>query len=265
MSIYLQGKSADIFGVYAGMDEVAAVYSGDVQVWPDIADGDNYIVVEPPAVGSEEYVYWRHALDAVSGGEINNSRYLKFNVNDKDYYINKAPSGGEVVIMEGGVIKLSKKQANELKGIVGAALNIVAVVPQREGGWKSVEIEKEIQVCSWFLPLLNGSYFKASLVSFISINQSVKFYIEDVVSYPSGTVFAIDYSKTFTRSGKNNVTASSPTKDYNMPLSDNSFSVRFKRNGGSGGSPPYLISNKGITVVYPAFDREFNLTVLKGI
>ena len=80
MSIYLQGKEANLAGVYQGDEDIIEIWQGDEKIWPDETGVSGYLLIEAPDKGNEDYAYWKHALSDVEDGEINNAKHLMFEV-----------------------------------------------------------------------------------------------------------------------------------------------------------------------------------------
>lgn len=257
MSIYLQGRKAELVSVVAGYEPVIEVWSGDSMVWPDITDSAGGIIIEPPPSTSEDYRYWLHALDAIETLTVGNNCYLKFEVDGVEYYINKAPRGAQRVVLEGNIIKLNKQQQAAMAGKVGETIIAKAKVPAREAGWRTIPNYNNPAyetLITWSLPLIEGTYFRISAYKGQKREHAYN-QVHYVTSLPSNTRYNIGYTYVAGARGRYFYTLDTGAVEGEFITSDYAIKVSCNLYGAA-------YSDRGITVVYPGFEKEFELTVV---
>ena len=256
MSIYIKGKEAELVSVQADGEQVLEIWADDKMVWPDITGESGGILIEPPA--ASEWRYWLHALDGVEKGDINHARYMKFEADGVDYYINRAPRGKQRVLLEGNIIKLTAAQQAALAGKVGATLEIKVEMPEREAEWRSFENANNPNVYQeifWPLPVLSGSFVRINVwkgqkreYGYVNVSK--------VTSWPSQGSVDVGYSHILMTRGRYYATLESePVQADGLSDRDGTMSVTFNTYGAAD-------SGKGIIVVFPAFSKIFSVNVL---
>lgn len=251
--IAIEGRENILGSVWAD-GEIEAIYAGDVLIWPDVS-GQGGIMIEPPARGTMEYLYWVHAVDAA----VNDAgSYLKFTIGGVDYYINKAPNGAQLVLLEGNVLKLSKEQSEALAGKLGRELQVYAEVKERKNEWRKFTDNNDVDnrfSYVWYLPLLPGSKFAVSCSKGRKNEWAyVRFYA--IESLGSGMEIDIDSTQAATSSGRYTFEFTSrEVRADEVVLTDSACRFDFNTYGSAG-------CNQGVTPVWPAFDYIFSVNII---
>ena len=258
MSIYLQGKEANLAGVYQGDEDIIEIWQGDEKIWPDETGVSGYLLIEAPAKGNEDYAYWKHALSDVEDGEINNAKHLMFEVEGQQYYINQAPRGKQKVLLEGNMIKLNATQQKALAGKVGEYLTVKAKMPARYSAWRTFKEKNPADAvlkAKWAEILLPDSHFE---ISAFKGQKREWAYVQmhKAVSLPSGKEFVFNMSWQIQQQGRYDFTRNSDAllgKD--IDYSDTSVELEYNAYGSAG-------CRQGVAIWFPAFEKEFQLKVI---
>lgn len=154
--IAIKGQKNRLQSIWRGdLTPYAAVYVGDVRVWPDVT-GDAGFIVGPPDAGTVDFLYWLHALDATADKAARGA-YMYFEVNGRKFYFNRAPNGMEKVTAEGDVVNLTRAQMEWMQPYLGDELVVHAEIPERYGDVFSVgEVNGSVAGME-MLPWLPGS------------------------------------------------------------------------------------------------------------
>lgn len=133
MKIAVDGKASRVVAVYCGETRAVALYQGLEQLWPSNGEYAIGMRLALPQPGELDYLYWQHVLTALAGADVGTPEcYLKFTVQDTDYYIGASPDGSPPLKMEGEVIQLTSGVRSILADYVGTELTLEAVVPARK-------------------------------------------------------------------------------------------------------------------------------------
>lgn len=256
MSIYLQGKEAELVGIEQDNAAIIEVWTEDGMVWPDITGAAGGVVIEPPASSSDDWPYWQHALSAAETRNVGNTCHLRFTVDGVDYYINRAPRGKQRVVLEGNVIKLNSGQQAALAGKLGEYVEVQAVVPTRYGGWRQFPYSNNTSSRtsrSWNLPFLPQTYFELSGSKGQKREWAYVQFVE-AVSLPSGHITKYNVDKAITGKGRYAFTEYSP-KVQDIVNNDNACELIFNTYGST-------YCNNGVRPVWPGFKKVFQLRVI---
>lgn len=258
MSIYIRGKQAELVAVYADDSPVIEIWAGDSLVWPDVTDCAGGIIIEQPAQDSADYRYWLHALSAIEDGDIGLTLYLKFEVDGVDYYINRAPRGKQRVVLEGNIIKLNARQQAALAGKVGQTVSVKAAIPERLAEWRKFpdyNSTENVHKSRWSLPLLEDSCFRLSAYKGQKREWAYN-QIFHATTFPSNTEFEIGFNEGITSKGRYPYElTTAKLADIEPVNGDYITEVSYNLYGAAR-------CDKGITIVYPAFERTFELNVV---
>lgn len=256
MSIYLQGKEAELVGIVCGDDAIVEVWTDDGMVWPDITGAAGGVVIEPPASSSDDWPYWQHALSAVETGNVGNTCHLRFTVDGVDYYVNRAPRGKQRVVLEGNVIKLNSSQQAALAGKLGEYVEVQAVVPTRYGWWRQFPYSNSTAnrfSVSWNMPLLPRTRFELSGRKGQKREWAYVNFIESV-SLPSGYITKYNGYNQITGKGRYIFTVYSP-EVQEVVNNDNACELIFNTYGST-----YCAN--GVRPIWPGFKKVFQLQVI---
>lgn len=258
MSIYIQGKDADMVGILQGDEDVIEVWQGDDLIWPDITGSSGYIMIEPPKRDNTDYAYWQHALSDIEDGSINNAQYLKFVVDGEEYYINRAPRGKQKVILEGNMIKLDARQQKALAGKIGEYLPVKAKIPSRYSAWRkftNYDSTAQVYKARWTETLLPDSHFEISAYKGQKREWAYAQMIK-AVSYPSNKEISLNHSWSIQQQGRYNFSRSSRSLTISdIVNTDNSVELHYNVYGSTG-------CRQGVAIWFPAFEKEFQLKVI---
>lgn len=260
MSVSVQGRDNAIAQVWAD-GEVEAVYVGEEQVWPDMS-GEGGILIEAPADVSAAAVSWKLAIDAADNFKADENQYTKFTVDGVDYYINSAPNGAERVMLEGNVLRLTKKQKAALVGKLGNELEILIKYPERRTGWQNFQVSDDTTArfeATWYMPLMAGMMFVVSgyksATSQFTASSAARIIMETLTCKPSGTILDID-TDTLKGQGKYKFEVKSRAlKAAEVNTTDTSFTLKYNVKG--------AVENvKGIAPIWPALETRVKVKVI---
>lgn len=258
MSIYLQGKEADLVGMYLDDDDVIEVWQGEDKIWPDETGISGFLIVEPPAKTDANYPYWKHAISQIENGNSNNSKYIMLEVEGQEYYINNAPRGKQKLVLEGNMIKLNAAQQKAFAGKIGEYITLKVKMPARYSAWRNFNARDDASgmlTAKWTEILLPDSAFE---VSAFKGQKKEWAYVQmfKATTYPSQTEIAINQNWSIQQQGRYDFTVSSNYISGSQIVStDNSVELRFNVYGSTG-------CRQGVAIWFPAFEKEIQLKVI---
>lgn len=176
-----------VYDVRLGERKAAALYRGDTRLWPTLSDTLAGCVLDVNELeGSEDYVYWVHALGAVARLGASAECYMKLTAGGRDYMLGstfgawyKAGYDGRATVDFGEDGPLWEALR------VGDEVRVQLVVPEHEGVHVEAGLNGDAEAATW-LPWLPGSYLRVKVGKWQKrVSAGCRF---KVVGQPSGTV-----------------------------------------------------------------------------
>ena len=258
MSIYLQGKEADLVGMYLDDDDIVEVWQGDDKIWPDETGMSGYLMIEPPSRDSKDYAYWKHAISDIENGSSDNSKYIMFEVEGQQYYINNAPRGKQKLVLEGNMIKLNAAQQKAFAGKIGEYLTVKAKMPARYSVWRTFanyNSTTSVLNAKWTELLLPDSHFEISAYKGAKKEWA---YVQmfKAISYPSGKEVDLNINWQIQQQGRYDFNRSSRSlTEEDIVTTDSSVEFQFNVYGSTG-------CRQGVAIWFPPFEKEIQLKVI---
>lgn len=176
MSIFVNARS-EVSEMWAG-NNVDAVYVGETQVWPDVANMAGGIELELPAKDTLDWVRFTVVLNSFDyGGADKYTNFMRFTVDGEDYYINAAPQGCNLVKLVGNVIELTDEQKKVLGDKIGSQLKIDLSC----GATTITGIDNNSELV-WAMPWVRGSEMKGNFELSQDCSGSFSFEVKGVPS-----------------------------------------------------------------------------------
>lgn len=261
MSLFFPNQQEPIL-VFCDGEPVESIWLGE-QVWPTNTVANFGVRVALPTPGTLDYLYWLHAVDAVTNGKVNDSSlFLKTTLHDEDYYLIKSPNGCKRLHIDGDVLELTTGVSEQLGIHAGDVLEVKAHIPQRYGDRFRLTYEptwdSSRRASRWVMPLLPGTAFNARWHKGQKREDSYCNLLS-VLSLPSDKI-----SNIYTRGilgGKGRysggITSRKLTQDE-IDVNDRFFELSFVIYGNGAG----MLDGQGVCPVWPAFERTFSLNVI---
>ena len=262
--ISVGGKANNLMAIWGGdLTPYDEVYVGDVRVWPDVT-GDGAFVIRRPEFGTLDFLYWLHAVDATEDADARKrGAYMRFKVNGKMYYINRGPSGSEVVKLDGDVVNLTKRQMEQMLPYLGDTVDVHSYVPQRQGeslyGTRINQFAENIfERKEWYLPLLPDTRIK--LVAHKGAKKEYAYANNiNIKGLPSGHMYLRQAA--YSATGKGRYHWGTEWNISNVVLTDNAMEGTLNLYG-SADYTDLTTTKQGLFPVYPAFSRTFRLDIV---
>lgn len=119
-----------LLAAFAGKERIREIWHGKHRLWPDDSLRANGLRVKLPEVGTEEWAYWVHAVDAVQRLGASADCYLRLVINGKHYYLIDSPDGSEALKLDGGMAYFEGGKDFPADGL-GLSVTAEGVVPKR--------------------------------------------------------------------------------------------------------------------------------------
>lgn len=103
MKLVVNGVTKRLISAQVGDKQVLEIWKGDRKVWPDTGSVARTIEVEIPPMGSIDWMYWMHALDATSE-KASDSNYMRFAAGGVNYYLQHSIDGTEAYRVRGSYL-----------------------------------------------------------------------------------------------------------------------------------------------------------------
>lgn len=253
MNVVVQGRQRRFLSADIGGTPVQEIWLGDKQIWPNMEGVATRIVVALPQVGTRDWQYWVHALDATKD-KATPANYMKFVVDEMDFFINHSYDGSTPYRLDGNELTIDLYDG-VLIDQLGEYLEVEAKIPEREGIGQGSDVGFTPMTYYWEKPLL--PYTKI-MVDWWGGKRGKPRWLQDVeIKGTPGLdtyFFSSQWSAGSGRGDYWNQTVASLGENVNP--ADTGFQIRFCLGGWAG------VHKKGMRPVFPAFTRKFKLKII---